>query len=104
MDIRRNEQSYLAKAKCIILVLLDLAVPKRFTQEYAAMTNVERDVVFKKALLDFFRYFYYRDVCEHNVTELEKRRIGEKSYLTLYDHLKDYATEHEVVDELNLIN
>lgn len=103
MDIRRKEHSYLAKAKCIILVLLDLAVPKRSDAQYAEMTNVERDAVFKQAIADFFKYFFYRDTFIESIAELEKKRIGEKSYLTMYDHLTNYVTEHEVANDLDML-
>lgn len=105
LDLKtRNEEAYLAKARRLIKVLLDIYDATKSTSDYNSMTIGERDAVFKSAIKDLFRYFSYppQDANGTILTDaqLEKKRVGEKSYLTVYDHLNVYAQEHEVMEEL----
>lgn len=94
----------MAKARRLIKVLLDIYDATKSTSDYNSMTIGERDGVFKSAIKDLFRYFSYppQDANGTILTDaqLEKKRVGEKSYLTVYDHLNVYAQEHEVMEEL----
>jgi hypothetical protein len=83
-------------------VLLDIHDPSIPVRDYARMTNLERDAIFKSASLNMFRFFYYPG---SNFTDeqLEIKRVAEKSYITVYDHLVEYAHEIGMAEELQNI-
>jgi len=95
---QRTHRTYLSKAKAVIRILLEMDPQRRTSNQIALMEVGARDELFDSLILNLFQFFVYYNK-GYTLDELKTKNVGNRSYVTVYDHIVSYAQETEAEDE-----
>jgi hypothetical protein len=85
---KKSDAQLLSKATYVVNVILDFAgvQSKEDVREVAAMNVDQRDKIFEKGFTALFSSIFP----EQTLEDLDKRRVGELTYVHVYDLAKDF--------------
>ena len=88
----------MSKARAVMRLLIELDNEHRSEAQIAQMTIADQDALFRTVVMILFRNFVYFDK-SYTDAELNAMNVGTRSYLTVYDHVDNFASNIDAEDD-----